>query len=75
MRETVRQSLDQSMIEFGRSWFRYGGGSEEDIYIAFGLSARSYFERLRTVLDGQAGASLDEQTRDQIRAVCVRRLR
>lgn len=75
MSETVRNSLDQSMVEFGRSWSRYGGGSDEDIYVEFGLSARSYFERLRTLLDGPIGASLDEQTRAQMQTVCARRLR
>lgn len=75
MRETVPNNLDQAILAFGQAWWRYGGGSDEDIYVEFGLSARSYFERLRVVLDGQAAASLDEQTRAQMQEICLRRLR
>ncbi|MGA9872446.1 MAG: DUF3263 domain-containing protein [Rhodococcus sp. (in: high G+C Gram-positive bacteria)] len=74
MPETAPTSVDSAMLSFGQSWHKYGGGSEEDIYVAFGLSARSYFERLTALLDGPAGASLDESIREKMRAVCARRM-
>ena len=51
MREAAPSNLEESILAFGRSWYKYGGGSEEDIYVQFGLSARSYFERLAVLLD------------------------
>ncbi|MDJ0395284.1 DUF3263 domain-containing protein [Rhodococcus sp. G-MC3] len=75
MRETAPNTVDEAILAFGRSWYGYGGGSDEDIYVAFGLGARSYFERLRRLLDEPASAALDETTREKMRAVCARRLR
>ncbi len=74
MRETVPNSVEDSILAFGRSWHRYGGGSDEDIFVQFGMPARSYFERLAGLLDGPVGSSIDEPTRDKMRAVCTRRL-
>lgn len=75
MRETAPSGVDDAILAFARSWYGYGGGSDEDIYVEFGLPARAYFERLRTLLQGPAADSLDPQMRDEMRAVCMRRLR
>ncbi|WP_072803771.1 DUF3263 domain-containing protein [Rhodococcoides yunnanense] len=74
MRETAPHSLDAAILTFARSWYGYGGGSAEDIYVEFGLPARTYFERLRQILDSPTAANVDEETRDAMRSVCVRRL-
>lgn len=74
MRETVNNSLEESILAFGRSWHGYGGGSDEDIYVQFGLPARSYFERLARLLDGPVASTIDGDTREKMRAVCTRRL-
>ncbi|MET0196633.1 MULTISPECIES: DUF3263 domain-containing protein [Nocardiaceae] len=75
MRNTTSNSVDDAILAFGRSWYGYGGGSDEDIYVHFGLPARSYFTRLSALLDGPAGKTLDDETRESMRAVCARRLR
>lgn len=75
MRDTAPNTVDEAILTFGRSWYGYGGGSDEDIYVEFGLAARPYFERLRQLLDEPAAAALDEPTREKMRAVCARRLR
>jgi Protein of unknown function (DUF3263) len=75
MRDTAPNSVDQAILTFGKTWSGYGGGSDEDIYIEFGLGAKSYFERLRGLLDGPGAAEFDETTRETMRAVCAYRLR
>ena len=75
MREAAPSNLEESILAFGRSWYKYGGGSEEDIYVQFGLSARSYFERLAVLLDRPAASGIDEPTLHTMRAVCATRLR
>ena len=75
MRETAPNNLDSAILTFARSWYGYGGGSAEDIYVEFGLHPKTYFERLKALLDSPAAADIDESTRERIRAVCARRLR
>jgi hypothetical protein len=42
MRRTTTQSVDHEILAFGRTWQGYGGGSNEDIYVAFGVDGRNY---------------------------------
>ncbi|WP_259468035.1 hypothetical protein [Rhodococcus sp. SBT000017] len=41
MRRTTTHSVDHEILTFGRTWRGYGGGSDEDIYVAFGVDART----------------------------------
>lgn len=75
MRQPGSSSLDHAIVAFGRSWYGYGGGSDEDIYVEFGIPASTYFARLRTLIDSPIARDLDVSTRDGIRNVCAERLR
>ncbi len=74
MRRTTTQSVDHEILTFGRTWQGYGGGSDEDIYVAFGVDARTYFQRLRRILDSPLAAELPAATRSDIERVCAVRL-
>lgn len=74
MRETAPNVVDEAILAFCRSWYEYGGGSDEDIYVEFGLPARTYFQRLTALLDGPAGTNIDDATLERMKAVCVARL-
>ncbi|WP_040525513.1 DUF3263 domain-containing protein [Gordonia effusa] len=60
------------LIDFARRWFPYGGGSNEDILIQFGISEHEYFRRLREALTMRR---LDPAIASAIEAVAIRRLR
>lgn len=38
---------DPLLVEFAVRWYPYGGGSDEDIFVLFGTTARESFCRLR----------------------------
>ncbi|MFW0789563.1 DUF3263 domain-containing protein [Gordonia sp. CPCC 205333] len=60
------------LIDFARRWAPYGGGSDEDILVQFGISEHEYFRRLREALTMR---KLDPTIASTIEAVAVRRLR
>lgn len=74
MRRTTTQSVDHEILTFGRTWRMYGGGSDEDIYVAFGVNARTYFQRLRRILESPVAADLSLDERAAILDICRTRL-
>lgn len=75
MRDAAPNSLDEALLAFAVSWREYGGGSDEDIYVEFGLPSQVYFERLMQVIDSPGAANLDDTTREKVRQVCADRMR
>lgn len=48
------------LMTFAMQWYRYGGGSGEDIFVEFGLTEVAYFQRLLVlVTDGATGLPAD----------------
>ncbi|MBM7415513.1 MULTISPECIES: DUF3263 domain-containing protein [Nocardiaceae] len=41
----------RGMIEFARRWLPYGGGSDEEILVTFGVPGYEFHERLARVVD------------------------
>ncbi|KAA0923463.1 DUF3263 domain-containing protein [Rhodococcus sp. IEGM 1401] len=74
MRRTTTHSVDHEILTFGRTWRGYGGGSDEDIYVAFGIDARTYFQRLRRILDSPVAEDLSPDERSAIADICRLRL-
>ncbi|MDZ7914253.1 DUF3263 domain-containing protein [Rhodococcus sp. (in: high G+C Gram-positive bacteria)] len=74
MRRTTTHSVDHEILTFGRTWRGYGGGSDEDIYVAFGVDARTYFQRLRRILDSPVAEELSPDERAAIADICRLRL-
>jgi hypothetical protein len=65
---------ERDMIAFAKVWAPYGGGSQADIFIRFGLIAKQYFTRLTTLLGSSSAAELTAAQRRTVFEVCVRRL-
>ncbi|TQC44353.1 DUF3263 domain-containing protein [Rhodococcus sp. WS4] len=65
---------DVEMIDFVRSWHLYGGGSDEEIFIAFGLKARTFFQRVLMLLTAGRTEELSPATVEAMRKVCRARL-
>jgi hypothetical protein len=64
------------MLDFIRCWYRYGGGSAEDIFIRFGVTADLFFGRVDAAIAQQRPSrSLPAQEIAEIRNVCRRRMR
>ena len=74
MRRTSSQSVDHEILAFGRAWQGYGGGSDEDIYVAFGVDGRTYFQRLSRILDSPVAEDLSPDERAAILDICRTRL-
>ncbi|MFI8565670.1 DUF3263 domain-containing protein [Rhodococcus sp. NPDC078407] len=74
MRRTTTHSVDHEILTFGRTWRGYGGGSVEDIYVAFGVDVRTYFQRLRRILDSPVAEGLSPDERSAILDICRTRL-
>ncbi|WP_415975833.1 DUF3263 domain-containing protein [Rhodococcus sp. 077-4] len=70
MRRTTTNSVDHEILAFGRTWHGYGGGSDEDIYVAFGVDARTYFQRLGRILDSPIAVDLTPDERTAILDIC-----
>lgn len=45
---------DVAILDFLHRWYRYGGGSEDQIFAEFGLTAKAFFLRAADLLrDGE----------------------
>jgi len=66
--------FELAMIEHGRRWWAFGGGSRDQIFEEFGLSEEQFFRRLLDLVTNHPVTSLDRRTSDRIRGTCLRRL-
>ncbi|KAF0956918.1 hypothetical protein [Rhodococcus sp. T7] len=64
---------DDFVLDFAARWVHFGGGSAEDIFIAFGWNEARYFERLR-YLATRRFVAIDDFLRQRLLAVCAERL-
>lgn len=53
---------DTEILDFASTWVPFGGGTDEEIFINFGLGADEYFDRLIKILEkGRTRSGLDLQ--------------
>lgn len=53
--ERTRSSKEaEDLIRFARTWAPYGGGSDEDILVQFGMTRSRFIDRLLRVLTAEA---------------------
>ena len=62
------------MFDFQRRWSHLGGGSAADIHGEFGLSAMTYFGRLKDVLESDPPDTVARSEVALLLRVCRRRL-
>ncbi|MFT4398411.1 DUF3263 domain-containing protein [Gordonia lacunae] len=75
MAERVDWSRERgAMLAFAMHWAPYGGGDPEDIWITFGISARTYFLRLQALLNQALPAGVDDDTWRRLQQLCADRL-
>lgn len=65
----------REMLRFAVRWEPYGGGSAEEIFVAFGLDEAEYFTRVDLELRRAPNLTLDDVTKRRVLAVCRTRLR
>jgi len=68
----IRPTEKARMLSFALQWQHYGGGSNEDIYVNFGLSPKQYFIRLLRIL--RSPTELDIRVISELNELCVSRL-
>lgn len=68
----VRPTEKARILGFALQWQHYGGGSNEDIYVNFGLSPRQYFMRLLRILRGPT--ELEIRVISELNELCASRL-
>ena len=69
-----RESDTRAMIDYLRRWYQYGGGSDDDIFVTFGVSSRAFFSDLLALLDNWEGSALSARERTSMQKVCRARL-
>jgi hypothetical protein len=62
------------MVAFAKVWAPYGGGSQADIFVTFGLTVEQYFTRLAMLLGSSAAAGMSLTQHRTILQVCAQRL-
>ena len=65
---------EREIVAFAKVWAPYGGGSDADIFVTFGLTPEQYFIRLATFLGSPPAGELTSTQRRTIRRVCDQRL-
>ena len=68
---------ERAIVEFIRRWYRFGGGSAQDIFEEFGLGEQEFFTRALDLFQAVASADalgLPAMAHNDIRKVCRWRL-
>jgi hypothetical protein len=65
---------EAAMLEHAVRWRHWNGGSDEDIFVEFGISAPQYFQRVRRILTGSNRGTLDADVVAEVMEVCNRRV-
>ncbi|HEY9313787.1 DUF3263 domain-containing protein [Williamsia sp.] len=68
-------AIDQEMLEFEERWFRFGGGPSDEIFTRFGMTDRTFFGAMETLMGREY--ALDQVAPGDVevmRAVIRRRL-
>ncbi|MBY4039223.1 DUF3263 domain-containing protein [Rhodococcus fascians] len=60
------------MLDFASRWVHYGGGSQDDIFVEFGISSTTFFRRLSLLLDSDD--LMPPEKRRLLGDVCERRM-
>jgi hypothetical protein len=68
------QPYERDIVAFAKVWAPYGGGSEADIFVTFGLTEDQYFTRLATLLGSSVADGLTLAQRRTIFSMCLQRL-
>ena len=61
------------MVTFALWWYPYGGGRADDIFVAFGIDARTFFDRVAAAARSPE-TDLSAVQRTELLALCLRRL-
>jgi len=67
--------LQQRVLEFERSWWRYAGAKEQAIRDEFGLSATRYYQTLNALIDTRAAMEFDPLLVKRLRRLRAERQR
>ncbi len=68
------QARERDIVAFAKVWAPYGGGSQADIFVTFGLTVEQYFTRLTILLGSSLAGELTPAQRRTILQVCMWRL-
>ncbi|MCK0089235.1 hypothetical protein MWU77_00380 [Rhodococcus sp. F64268] len=49
------------ILEFAVKWLPFGGGSDEDIFVRFGIGPEEYFSRLIEAINTSSCSKIDAQ--------------
>ncbi|GAA1864091.1 DUF3263 domain-containing protein [Brevibacterium marinum] len=61
--------LEESVLEFERRWWKYGGAKDHAIRERFDMSATSYFQILNSLLDNPAALASDPMLVKRLRRI------
>ena len=65
------QHVNRKILEFAKVWAPYGGAHHEDIFVAYGLTPRQYYQRLADLLPTVPSADLTPTQARLIHTQCL----
>ncbi|MDI9893162.1 DUF3263 domain-containing protein [Rhodococcus sp. IEGM 1381] len=68
-----KRDQNDTIERFARRWVDFGGGPDEEIFVTFGITPVTYFERLSTLL-GKEPERFEERLFEQLQQLCRYRL-
>ena len=69
----IKQTEAELMVEFLLLWYPWGGASEEDIMIRFGLPATTFYRRVFSILDREQ-VEVEHRKAQQLKSLCAAKL-
>lgn len=69
------EAQKNAMLRFAIHWLPFGGGSDTDIFIEFGIPASEFYRRLAVILKRQSTDGLSRADYRQLSKICTARSR
>ena len=69
----MTENIGDDLITYARRWAPFGGPSSDDLLVEFGMTSRTYYNRLARVLRTRPATEIGEDIRHQLLALCYHR--
>ena len=69
----MTESIGEDLINFGSRWAPFGGPRDDDLLVEFGMTPRTYYNRLARALRVRPANEVGEDIHRTLLALCYRR--
>ncbi|AII08245.1 MULTISPECIES: hypothetical protein [Rhodococcus] len=68
----MTEKLGDALIDFALRWAPFGGPNDDDLLVEFGMTSRTYYNRLARALRVRPPAEVGEDIHRALLALCYR---